>query len=728
MRSWWKRWQLTIPNSWGRTILVRSFKLLPLAAFFLSGAASPAQELEPLAKAFREKPTAANRLAVERFLLRHPKDSDGALARIVLYQGDTSASGLLALREARGPLKDISDYANWFAAATELAAKRCADALASAQRVLETKDSPVAPRAAGLALKCARELEDWSTLRSLLSKHQRLLSPSQVSLYGAFLAQSSGETVEARKLFAQTITQFPRTAEAAEALKFLPLSELSAIERLDRAYKLMDSGDAGAARGELTALLPRLDGAARELAQVRIGVCEYRLRSSTALTTLKTLQVKDSAADAERLFYLLLTARRLKQYEVMGSAMDALNREHPRSTHRLEALANAAGQYWVMGQSGRSLPLYEACAADFASRPEAKDCEWKAAVQHYILRKPGAEQRLEAYLRSDPAGEHNSAALYFLGRSAEARRDRGAAKAYYQQAIETFPNHFYAELCRERMAAGKLENQSASQRMLDSLRQIPFPQQAAQLSFDPSGQTRRRIARADLLARGALYEYAELELRHEARNSEQPHLLAMAAARMATRRGSPDQGIRYMKSLFPGYLSLPLNAATMPLWKLAYPMPYKDPLLTHAFKNGVDPYLLAGLIRQESEFSASVVSRANAHGLTQIMPATGRELARRLGIKGFTSKSLFDPSINLQMGSFYFKSLLNSLDGSLEQALASYNAGKGRVMEWLGRGSYEDPAEFIESIPFHETRGYVQSVIRNAGIYRRLYGNSAKAR
>ena len=107
------------------------------------------------------------------------------------------------------------------------------------------------------------------------------------------------------------------------------------------------------------------------------------------------------------------------------------------------------------------------------------------------------------------------------------------------------------------------------------------------------------------------------------------------------------------------------------------------------------------------------------------MPATGRELARRLGIKGFTPSMLFEPTVNLQMGSYYLRSLMNSLGGSLEQALASYNAGKGRVTQWLQRGEYKDPAEFVESIPFNETRGYVQSVMRNAGIYRRLYGNDA---
>jgi soluble lytic murein transglycosylase len=692
-------------------------------ALLLSFIASvEAQELEGLARAFREKPSAATRQPLERFLLRHPKDTDGALARLVLFNGDSSAAGLMALREARGPLREISDFVDWMIASTEQAAGRCPEALRTAEKLLEVRDSPLATRALATLLKCARETENCGVLRSALKQHIRLLTSAQTTFHQALLQRAEGQDSEARQLLATTLTRYPRTLEAAEAAKLLPLSQLTAIERLDRAYQLLEAGDAGSAKLELTALLPRLEGATQELARVRIGVCENRQRASSALATLRSLSPKDAEADAERLFYLLLTARRLKQYEVMGQAMDALNEQHPRSRFRLEALANAAGQYWVLGQNQRSLPLYEACAADFAARPEAKDCAWKAAVQHYILRKAGAEQRLEAYLRSDPNGEHNSAALYFLGRAAENRRNRAAAKAYFQQAIDTFPNHFYAELCRERLREARLESQLADPQVVAGLRQIAFPTANPQLAFDPTSSTKRRLARAELLARGALYDFAELELRHEARASEQPHLLAMAAARMATRRGAPDQGIRYVKSIFPAYLSLPLTAANLPLLRLAYPLPYKDALLTYAQKHEMDPYLLAGLIRQESEFSASVVSRANAHGLTQIMPATGRELARRLGISGFTAKKLFDPAINLNMGSYYFKMLQNSLDGKLEQALASYNAGKGRVMEWLGRGAYEDPAEFIESIPFHETRGYVQSVIRNAGMYRRLYG------
>ncbi len=678
------------------------------------------QTLEPIARAFREHPSSATRAPVEQFLIKHPKDQDGALARLLLFNGDTSAGVIDKLKAARPPLKEISDYADWMIASTEFAARDFQASLDDAERVFAVPDSPLAARAALLALKCARELNDLPRLGSLIQKHRKLFTPAQIAFYSALVPSA-----DSRTLLALVLTQSPKSPEAAEAAKLLPLGDLTPAERLERAYKLLDQNDPTAARAELVLLLPRLSGPALDLARVRIGVCDYRLRRDGAQASLFSTHVADGEADAERLFYALLAARRAKAYDAMGSAMDDLNRKYPKSSYRLEAIANAAGQFWTMGLSAKSLPLYESCALDFAPRPEARDCEWKVAVQTYILRKPGAEQKLAAYLKSDPAGDHNSAALYFLGRAAEAHNDKAAARSYYQRAIDIFPNHFYAELCRERIVAAGLSTQPTASVVDAMLREVKFPIQQLDLNFEPNPATSRRISRSELLARGALYDYAELELRNEARTNEQAHLLAMAAANMATRRGAPDQGIRYMKSIYPAYLSLPLNASTIPLWKLAYPMPYKDPLLTYAFKHEVDPFLLAGLIRQESEFNPSVISRSNAHGLTQIMPATGRDLARRLGIQGFTTKMLFEPAVNLRMGSYYLNSLVTSLDGSLEQALASYNAGKSRVTEWTARGAYQDPAEFIESIPFNETRGYVQSVIRNAGVYRRLYGTPA---
>ena len=170
---------------------------------------------------------------------------------------------------------------------------------------------------------------------------------------------------------------------------------------------------------------------------------------------------------------------------------------------------------------------------------------------------------------------------------------------------------------------------------------------------------------------------------------------------------------------------MPLESAPVDFWKLAFPLPYRAELERFAKQNGLDPFLVAALIRQESEFNPKAVSPANARGLTQILPSTGRELSRRLKVKPYSTARLFQPAVNLQLGSFYFKSMADSVGGRFEAALAAYNAGLSRARAWSSWGEFREPAEFIETVPFSETRTYIQTVLRNADVYRRLYGGSS---
>ena len=176
-----------------------------------------------------------------------------------------------------------------------------------------------------------------------------------------------------------------------------------------------------------------------------------------------------------------------------------------------------------------------------------------------------------------------------------------------------------------------------------------------------------------------------------------------------------------MKRYAPGYLSLPLESAPQEFWRLAFPLPYRAAVETYSRANDLDPCLLAALIRQESEFDPKAISRARAYGLTQVLPGTGRLLSRRAGLPYFKPELLFQPEVNIRLGAFYIKSLILQFDGSVETALAAYNAGKNRAALWRTWSEFREPAEFIETIPYSETRNYVQTVLRNADLYRRLY-------
>ncbi|WP_433965746.1 lytic transglycosylase domain-containing protein [Tunturiibacter gelidiferens] len=172
-----------------------------------------------------------------------------------------------------------------------------------------------------------------------------------------------------------------------------------------------------------------------------------------------------------------------------------------------------------------------------------------------------------------------------------------------------------------------------------------------------------------------------------------------------------------MESLF----SLPLDQVPTIYWKLLFPQPYWVDLTAYSQKNGLDPFLVASLIRQESEFNAGVVSHANAWGLMQLLPSVGKAAAKKQGIKHFDANMLLNPATNLQLGTLNLREVMDRFGGQAEYALAAYNAGDVPVRQWMAIGDYKDIAEFVESIPYTETREYVQAILRNREIYRALY-------
>src|SRR5260370_32617049 len=123
---------------------------------------------------------------------------------------------------------------------------------------------------------------------------------------------------------------------------------------------------------------------------------------------------------------------------------------------------------------------------------------------------------------------------------------------------------------------------------------------------------------------------------------------------------------------------MPMECAPRGVWKLAFPVPYRADLERYSKKNGLDPFLMAALIRQESEFNPKAVSRANARGLTQILPSTGRELSRRLKMKPYSTAQLFQPMVNLELGTFYLKTIADSFGGRWEVAARGDNPGLPR--------------------------------------------------
>jgi soluble lytic murein transglycosylase len=155
-------------------------------------------------------------------------------------------------------------------------------------------------------------------------------------------------------------------------------------------------------------------------------------------------------------------------------------------------------------------------------------------------------------------------------------------------------------------------------------------------------------------------------------------------------------------------------------WEIFFPLVSWSTIKQEAKRYGLDPYIAAGLIRQESVFNPNAVSRVGARGLMQVMPATGQVISKRQGIGTISAADLHNPTLNIKIGMNYLAQMLGQF-GRIEYAAAAYNAGPGRAQRWIAERGSMDIEDWIESIPFTETRGYVQGVLRYAANYRRLY-------
>ena len=179
----------------------------------------------------------------------------------------------------------------------------------------------------------------------------------------------------------------------------------------------------------------------------------------------------------------------------------------------------------------------------------------------------------------------------------------------------------------------------------------------------------------------------------------------------------------YARIILPSFESRQISDAPIAVWKTLYPLPYETALRREAARNDFDPMFAAGLIRQESTFQADIVSYAHAIGLMQVLPKTGRILAKQLKLR-YNKKLLYDANYNLQLGMLYIANLVR-LTGAPEYAAAAYNAGEDRIALWKSERNYEEIPELVESIPFTQTREYVQIVLRNAAVYRMIYGSGS---
>jgi soluble lytic murein transglycosylase len=619
----------------------------------------------------------------------------------------------------------LEDYILYWRAETDRALKNDPQAIAALKRLRrDFPDSVMTEQALESLGESALAAAQPQEILDALAAYSPTETKPDLLVIRARAREAAGQFQDAARDYLAVAYKFPTSTpahEAASKADFLraklgadfPVVPLDT--RVARAEALYTSKEWYQARDAYIDVLSQLTGADRERANLRIAQCRVAL--GAPLSALTDLTISDPESDAERLYSISQSRRGALTEAPLLAAVDSITARAPKSRWAEYALFAAGNYYWVQLDRDRAASYYSRVADNFPGSADAGAANWRVVWTAYLERKPEVGVLLQQQLERFPNSAYITDNLYWLGRDAEKSGDTGLARAYFGKLRDRFPQTYFGGLSRDRLQAlggGQVTPVEALNRIL------PAPPVMAVGDTIPDAAANRQ-ARADSLRSIAFDSSAELELRAAYAATGEPRLL-LEAAQAAAKAGHYAPSMATARLIYPGLEARRFEDVPRDVWVAAFPLPYEKALRAAAAHANVDPMLVAGLTRQESAWEANVVSHANAYGLMQLLPKTARLLARQMRVS-YSRARLTDPEYNLRLGTVYLAGLIKTW-GSVEAALAAYNAGEDRVGSWKAGQNFAEAAEFVDTIPFTETREYVQIVLRNAAIYRRLYPTS----
>jgi soluble lytic murein transglycosylase len=685
-------------------------------------------ELRPMAQQLATMRTPAAYAGVAKYAQQHSGEAAAAayLALGHAYLLDKRYTEAVAdFRLARKAGAELADYADFLAARASYEAGDNAAAEVLLRGFAERyPESVFISHAPELEANTLMALNDAAGARRVLAAAQGTAAADRTGyqLAEAQVAFALGHRQEAESLFKRLLLAHPLSSEAETARA--ELTTMGAETSLTTA-ELHSLGDAYYKAGRYTdageqyralASLSSIDATSRAGFAVDAAACDLKLKRLST-TQAKALPDTNDENGARRLYLLMQLARSSDDLDEQRRIVAEMEARFPQSPWLAEAIFDSGNIYMLRHEYATAVEYYSYLAMHFPASKHAAAAHWRAGWLSYRQRLYADATRLfDEQIRLYPSATETVAALYWRARLYETQEHKPAlAAANYRAIIRAYQHYFYAQMARQRLAAlgsAQEDAQPATQPQLDSFQPPPVP--PLEESF-PAGSP--HLARARLLANAGLNEYIAQEI---SADPDSASWSTLAEAQIYASYGENFRAMRAVKRALPSAATASIQSIPLAYWRILFPEPWWETIRAESAKNNLDPYLLASLIRQESEFNPSALSRANACGLMQLLPAVGKRIARQEGMQHFQSFQLFDPATNIRLGARYLRQTMDKFGGVTEYALAAYNAGDNRVIDWQAGGPYEGIDEFVESIPFTESREYVESILRNVEMYRAI--------
>jgi soluble lytic murein transglycosylase len=641
-------------------------------------------------------------------------------------------------------------YAIYYQGFAELRLGRAADA----RRTFQTLRSrePVGYLAEAAALREAECDEALGENQAAVAIYERLthiktVTPDEVMIKLGRAARAAGNLDKATEAFSRVVYEFPFSDLAAQAsaeLESLPIAPVAPGSNrykleLGRAERLFGARRYAQARQAFEGLRTMAQGDDRELVALRLAESDYFLkRARSARDGVKPF-VDKASRQGEALFFYAVAERDLGDTDEYLRTVRRVVQEFPEQSWAEEALNNLATHYILQNDDAQADATFREMYEKFPTGRYGERAAWKIGWWAYKNgRYADTVSAFESGAANFPRSDYRPSWLYWSARAHEALGDNDLARARYTLVTTDYLNTYYGRLATARLGPSTPLGagvRAPERRLVVDTQTDPSTALGARApAIESDGDDaivaappppNASIIRA--LLSQELYDQALDELRYAQRVWGDSSAIQATLGWIYHQRGDLRAGINAIKRAYPQYMAAGGERLPSAILKVLFPVNYWALIRRYSAERQLDPYMIAALVAQESTFTADARSSANAYGLMQLVPATGRQYARTLHLpKRFSIGMLTTAETNIRMGTAYFADLVRQF-GGVHYALATYNAGPNRVARWISERPGVDREEFIDDIPFPETQGYVKKILGTAEDYRRLYGAGAPA-
>ncbi|MDQ1639309.1 MAG: soluble lytic murein transglycosylase [Pyrinomonadaceae bacterium] len=683
---------------------------------------------------------------VARIESQSPRSKAAALARLVrarIRSGRKDFAGAAELLNTNvvRDYSSLGDYALFMRADALEQAGNKAEARATYEQLL--RDYPGSFRAREAALRAATiasQSGDSSAVPILL-KDPIAKDDAAALLLTAKARAQAGDTTQAVAAYRRIYFFAPASSESAEAAASIqryasslsPATQEEAITRADKLYAAKRFADAAQAYADAFAKFP---AAGNSEAQLRRGIAAANARKTAdAISALSSVPISAGETRAEALYYLAQTYARARQWDQARATTQELQRSFQTSAFTPRALV-AVGQIAEDAKNDADASYFLRTAVNsYQGSADVAQAQFNLAwMAHDAKNFSESAKQLTEHLAyyADKNTDNRGRAGYWAARDSERAGKLAEARALYQAMQGRYDANWYGYLAKQRLDAmlrsgdgtipvKTFPADSVVGRAVANLQTVTVAEESAGANED------KTIAKANELTTAGLDDWALEELSGISTTMPNSPKINLAIAQVYRSQEDNVRALNVLKKSFPDYSQMKPEELTREQWDVFYPLAYWDIIVQESRARNLDPFQVAGLIRQETVFNPRARSAARAYGLMQVLIPTAVLTAKKYGVeRSITEESLYEPRLNIQLGTAYLRDQIDKF-GRIEYVAAAYNAGPQRVVQWK-TSLPADMDEWDEAVPFKETRGYVQGVVRNRLQYERLYDANGKFR